>query len=170
MFLHLTKCFSNLSFTTEYFFLSSSDYLKDLKMSSASSPIVYIRVFTWTAFSFWSSPAALLNLSKRQIHLSHSWGRLKVKLSGDATWYVAAMCSFYDCCICIIHSPFSQKRVAFASVESISRVWHHVVIYSSSHWPIGGDILGYAQTHEHTYMSRSHYTRACVVQKWILRQ
>ena len=150
-------------------FLSSSDNLKDLKMSSASSLIVYIRVFTWTASSFWSSPAALLNLSKRRIHLGHSWGRLKVKLSGGATWYVAVMCSFYDCCICIVRSPFSQKRVSFASVESRSRLWHHVVIYSSSHWPIEGDIHGYALTGEHTYMPRSHYTRACVVQKWILR-
>ena len=43
-----------------------------------------------------------------------------------------------------------------------------LVIISSSHWPIEGDILDYALTHEHPYTSRSHYTRACVVQKLIL--
>jgi hypothetical protein len=47
-------------------------------------------VLTCTSPSFCASPEATRNLSKRRIHLTHSWGRLKAKVSGIETWNDAA--------------------------------------------------------------------------------
>ena len=77
-FLHLTKCDLNLSFTISYFFSSTAECLKDLRMSSASGPMVYMRVLTCTSPVFSERPATDLKRSNRRNHL----GATKVERFG----------------------------------------------------------------------------------------
>ena len=62
--------------------------LRDVKMSSASSPVLYTSVFvTWSASDLIDSPDACLNRSNRRIHFYHSSGFEKSIGDGGAIWY-----------------------------------------------------------------------------------
>ena len=56
-------------------------------MSSASSPILYTSVFTWSASDLIDSPDACLNRSNQRIHFCHSSGFEKSIGDGGAIWY-----------------------------------------------------------------------------------
>ena len=52
--------------------LYSTFKLRDVKMSSASSPILHTSVFTWSVSNLIDSPGARLNSSNRRINFCHS--------------------------------------------------------------------------------------------------
>ena len=56
-------------------------------MSSASSPILYTSVFTWSVSDLIDSPDACLNRSNRRIHFCHYSGFEKSIGDGSAIWY-----------------------------------------------------------------------------------
>ena len=98
-----------------YFFLPPSDNLTDLKMSS---PTLYIKAFTWSSSPFLinsggtAEPFAIANLFRVFL------GEAKVKLSGVHGYlYIMARCSFYNCSICIMHSPFWQRGSLSLSID-----------------------------------------------------
>jgi len=54
-------------------------------MSSAASPIEYMRVWTWTVLSLPVKPDAHLKRLNCRAHLSQSSGRVKLNCSGGET-------------------------------------------------------------------------------------
>ena len=81
-FLRFMKWPWNFPKTTSYFFWSSSDNWKERKISSAWSPIVYIRVFIWLSWLLACNPDACLKRSNRRIHFGQLSGCENVNVSG----------------------------------------------------------------------------------------
>ena len=80
--LHFMKWPWNFPKTTSYYFWSLSDNWKERKISSAWSPIVYIRVFIWLSWLLACNPDACLKCSNRWIHCGQLSGCENVNVPG----------------------------------------------------------------------------------------
>ena len=109
------KYASKFALTPMNVVISSSFKLRDVKMSSASSPILYTSVFTWSVSDLIDIPDAYLNRSNRRIHFCHSSGFEKSIGDGGAIWYdgvagVAIIPILTPCTVSLL--PYSYNTMA----------------------------------------------------------
>ena len=98
-FFRTPKYSSNLLSTRLYTFLCSSLMFVVDNMSSASSPMQYIRPLTWRSSEASESPLASRYRSKRLFHFLHSSGFENWKAAGGCSWRVAILALLTPCTI-----------------------------------------------------------------------
>ena len=112
-----------------------------------------MRVFTWFSPSFWSSPVAFRNLSKRLIHHGHSSG-LKLNFSGGGTWKFATeiCCTGTATCGCATPAPWDSSTTCGCSAGTPASFgawstilpWFLILLQFKGFWhPTAATMLSY---------------------------